>query len=203
MLILLCAVLAAGGTVTGKVTDPKGAPRAKVVVFIEGAPAPSPKVPAPTIKQKDLAFEPDLTVVPKGTTIEFPNEDKVFHNVFSLSEAARFDLGLYKSGSSKTVTFNKPGTIDIFCNIHPQMIAKVKVVDGPYFATTADDGTFRIEGVPEGTWTLVVWQPYGAESRQSVTIAAGAAREVAVQLEEGSRPRWHLKKDGTTYGRYK
>src|SRR4029078_815115 len=93
---------------------------------------PRPKTHA-IIKQREKQFEPPLTVVVKGTTIDFPNEDKIFHNVFSVSRAARFDLGLYKSGTAKSVEMKRAGVVDVYCNIHPDMIAKVKVLDNAYY----------------------------------------------------------------------
>lgn len=176
-----------------------------VVAYLEGVPesARARLLTKPRIRQKNLAFEPRLSVVPKGATVEFPNDDKVFHNVFSLSRAARFDLGLYKSGESKSVTFSRPGVVDVYCNIHPEMVAKIKVLDTPYYATTGRDGSFRIEGVPPGTYPLVLWQPHGEEIRTQVTVGVGKTARIARELEEGAATTTHLRKDGTPYGRYK
>jgi len=214
---LLCAVVAyadapkttpkgvVSGTVTIKRDGKEKKDRAGVVVYLEGVPnaLPGPLSIKPLIHQKDLAFSPEVSVVVKGTTIDFPNDDKVFHNVFSLSSVAKFDLGLYKSGESKSVTFNKAGVADIYCNIHPQMVAKVKVVDTTYYSLTKGDGAFKIDGVPAGTYPVVAWQPYGPEYRGSVTIKEGEAKTLAIELVEGERPSSHTKKDGTPYGQYK
>lgn len=197
-----------GGEVAGRVTVEKdGAPkkdRSGVVVYLEGA-AAGPAAPGPRaqIRQKDQQFTPGLTVVPRGTTVEFPNEDKIFHNVFSVSDVAKFDLGLYKSGESKAVTFKRAGTVDVYCNIHPNMVAKVKVVDSPHYAVTAADGSFTIEGVPAGTYGVVAWHPHGGEARGEVVVLAGQAASVALSVVEGKAQTQHLRKDGTPYGRYK
>ena len=115
-------------------------------------------------------------MVETGTTVEFPNDDRIFHNVFSLSQAAKFDLGLYKSGASKRVTFGAPGVVDVYCNIHPDMAATIKVVDSHHFAVTDADGRFRIEGVPAGTHRYVAWLRQGDEVRGAGDRTAGRAR---------------------------
>ncbi len=198
---------AEGGKVAGQVTvlqdgAPKG-DRSGVVVSIEGLPPRPPEGRRPQIKQKDQQFTPRLTVVEKGQTIEFPNEDKIFHNVFSVSDGAKFDLGLYKSGESKAVTFKRPGVVDVYCNIHPNMVAKVKVVDTSYYAVTGPDGRFTIADVPPGTYPVVAWQAAGPEWRGEVTVKTGETAAVAPTLVEGKVDTSHPRKDGTPYGRYK
>lgn len=195
------------GAVAGAVTILQdGAPKADrsgIAVYLEGAPGPSPAALSRAIHQRDLTFLPGVMVVTTGSTIEFPNDDKVFHNVFSVSSAARFDLGLYKSGTSKSVTLKRPGVVDVYCNIHPQMAARIKVLDTVHFAVTGPDGTFRIKGVPPGTWPVVAWQAYGDEQRGEVTVTAGGVAALELTLVEGKPPKRHLRKDGTPYGRYK
>lgn len=194
------------GAVTGTVTILlDGAPKAnrsEVVVYLEGVPGAA-RPESRTIHQKDLTFSPGLMVVVKGSTVEFPNDDKVFHNVFSVSKSAKFDLGLYKSGTSKSVTFKEAGVIDVYCNIHPQMAAKIKVVDSSYYAVTGADGTFKIKNVPPGTYPIVAWQAYGSEYRGEVKVTSGDAAAAQISLVEGEAPQRHLRKDGTPYGRYK
>ena len=196
-----------GGAVGGSVTILKdGAPKANksgVVVYIENVPGPLPALIKREIRQKNLTFSPGLMVIVKGTTVEFPNDDKVFHNVFSVSKAARFDLGLYKSGTTKAVTFKQAGVVDVYCNIHPQMVAKIKVLDTGYFAVTGADGTFRIKDIPPGTYPIVAWQANGEEYRGEVSVTAGAMVQLSLPLAEGKAPKTHLRKDGTPYGRYK
>jgi plastocyanin len=155
------------------------------------------------IHQRDLTFVPNVTVVTRGSSIDFPNDDKVFHNVFSLSESSKFDLGLYKSGDSRTITFTRPGVIDLYCNIHPDMMGTIKVIDSPYFAVTGADGKFRIDGISPGSHTLVAWQRLGAEYRGEVTVTPGAPATVTLELVETSASKRHLRKDGTPYGRYR
>jgi plastocyanin len=207
---MFTAAAAAGtGAVAGHVRITKNGgqkdDRSQVVVYMEGVPEPARGAAgsAPKIRQRDNAFSPGLLVVRRGDSVEFPNEDKVFHNVFSVSEAARFDLGLYKSGTSKVVTFREPGVVDVYCNIHPEMVAKILVVDTSHYAITGADGSFRIAGVPAGKYGIVAWQAHGEPRRGTVTVSPGATAEVTFELEEVESSRRHLRKDNTPYGRYK
>src|SRR5262249_8018276 len=191
--------LAGGARVTGQVSPP----RADVVVYLEGVPAKPTDEKREQIKQKDQQFSPRVVIVEKGQTVEFPNEDKIFHNVFSVTEGSKFDLGLYKSGESKAVTFKYAGVVDIYCNIHPNMVAKVKGVDSSIHALPGDDGRFTLADVPPGSYHVVAWQPYGAEWRGQVTVKPGATVELAIPLAPGKPQTGHMRKDGTPYGRYK
>jgi plastocyanin len=107
--------------------------------------------------QKNKTFVPHVLVVPVGTPVDFPNQDPFFHNVFSLFEGKRFDLGLYESGSSRTVVFNRVGISYIFCNIHPEMSAVVISLDTPYFGISDQKGMFVILDVPSGLYQVHVW----------------------------------------------
>jgi plastocyanin len=197
-----------GGVVKGTVNVlAKGGAKkdkGKVVVYLEDVPGkpPVPKDHA-TIRQREKQFEPPLTIVVKGTTIDFPNEDKIFHNVFSVSRPARFDLGLYKSGTAKSVEFKRAGTVDVYCNIHPDMIAKVKVLDNAYYTITGPAGEFKIENVPAGEYPIVAWLPSGDEARGKVTVKDGETAEVTLEVTEVAKKDTHTRKDGTPYGRYK
>jgi plastocyanin len=219
-IVALCASLlvepavaaARGGGVSGAVNvKAKGLfgtsskkDRSGVVVYLENVPGPPPARALQTAKlaQRDKQFVPRVIAVMKGAAVEFPNEDKMFHNVFSLSQAAKFDLGLYKSGSSKTVTFDRPGAVDVYCNIHPEMVATIKIVDSGWFAVTGPDGAFKLDDVPPGTYSIVGWIARGTEYHGTVTVKEGQTAQVQVEVvEDGGTPR-HLRKDGTPYGRY-
>ena len=184
-------------TITGK-KDGKG-----VVVYLENVPGTPPKAKNATIRQREKQFDPPLTIVVKGTTIDFPNEDKIFHNVFSVSRPARFDLGLYKSGTQKSVEMKRAGVVDVYCNIHPDMIARVKVLDNAFYTITGADGAFHFAGVPAGEYPIVAWLPSGGEARGKVTIAAGGAATVKLEVTAVATSTTHTRKDGTPYGRYK
>ena len=203
---------ARGGSVSGTVTvKAKGLfgtsnkkDRSGVVVYLENVPGPPPARALQTQKliQRDKQFTPRIIAVMKGAAVEFPNDDKMFHNVFSLSQAAKFDLGLYKSGTSKTVTLDRSGTVDIYCNIHPEMAATIKVLDSGWFVVTGADGNFHLDDVPPGTYPIVGWIARGTEYHGTITVREGQTATVALEvIEAGGTPR-HLRKDGTPYGRY-
>ena len=115
--------------------------------------------PAGTLRltQHNKSFEPHVLVVPVGAVVQFPNRDPFFHNVFSLFDGKRFDLGLYEAGSTRNVSFDRPGISYIFCNIHPEMSAVVIALDTPYFAVSNRRGEVVIPHVPTGRYTLHVW----------------------------------------------
>jgi plastocyanin len=192
------------GTVSVLVKGKAKGDKKGVVVYLENVPGtpPTPKNHA-VIRQREKQFEPPLTIVVRGTTVDFPNEDKIFHNVFSVSRPARFDLGLYKSGSMKSVEFKRPGTVDVYCNIHPEMVAKVKVLDNAYYTITAPNGTFAIDNVPPGEYPIVAWLPTGDEAKGTVVVKAGEAAQVKLDISEVAKKETHTRKDGTPYGRYK
>ncbi|NVB80305.1 MAG: methylamine utilization protein [Kofleriaceae bacterium] len=154
------------------------------------------------IRQHDLQFSPRVTVVVRGTTVEFPNDDKVFHNVFSASRAARFDLGLYRSGGVKSVELKREGVVDVFCNIHPEMSSRVLVVPTHHFAIADASGKFRIDGVPPGTYPVVAWHANGGEASGTVSVAAGRTATISLEVPKQDEPEEHKRKDGTPYLRY-
>ena len=109
------------------------------------------------VTQRDAIFRPHVLPVLAGTTVEWPNKDDIFHNVFSMSESNPFDLGLYKDPEVKKVQFKNPGRVDVFCSIHSQMSCVVLVLQNPFFAATDRSGRFRISNVPAGTYKLKAW----------------------------------------------
>jgi plastocyanin len=148
-----------------------------VVVWIVGLPvaeAPGRVV----LDQRNLTFLPHVLGVPVGTRVEMPNNDRVFHNVFSFKDGKRFDLGLYPVGTSKAVVFDQPGLSRIFCNIHPTMAAYVLAVDSTYVAVTGPDGRFTITGVPAGRHDYRAWRPGADTISGSVSVASGQPVEL-------------------------
>jgi plastocyanin len=152
-------------------------PAANVVVWVD---APSPAKASErkqVLDQRNLNFYPHVLVVQVGSTVEFPNHDRVFHNVFSFHDGRRFDLGLYPTGTARRITFDKPGLSMLFCNIHPQMSAYIMAVDSAYFAVSDDKGSFTIHDVPAGTHTYHAWRSGGA------MITGSAVADIATTLE--------------------
>jgi plastocyanin len=167
--VCLTAVQVSGAELAGT-TQVTGRPAENAVVWLEASGAPEVPVPKVVLDQRNLAFAPRVLVVRVGTTVEFPNNDKVFHNVFSFRDGKKFDLGMYPKGSMKLITFDKPGLARLFCNIHPNMAAYVMAVDSPYFAVSNDNGTFTIAGVPPGTYTYHAWRAGGQPLTGSVSV---------------------------------
>ena len=153
-----------------------------VVIFFSDLPAGKPAPMQASIAQKDEQFAPHLVAVTAGSTVAFPNEDPFFHNVFSLSRGAAFNLGRYPSGSSRSKTFNRAGIVKVFCEIHSHMSAVVRVFENAWFIVPNEDGTYAIDGVPSGDHTLVAWHERIGERRERVTIRAGAASQMNFTL---------------------
>jgi plastocyanin len=158
----------------------KGAPSsANVVVWLTPLqPDPHPAStghPGPfRLVQKDKMFTPHLLVVPAGSDVEFPNQDPFFHNVFSLFNGKRFDLGLYESGASRTVRFDREGISYIFCNIHPDMAAVVLALNTPYYAISNATGALMIANVPPGSYRLHLWSEAANPPDADKTVQVGA-----------------------------
>ncbi len=187
LLLASCLSGAQTETVAGKVViQQNGKPipsAAGAVVWLTPVKGEAPRPPEKVFRlvQKNKHFSPHLLVVPIGSAVLFPNEDPFFHNVFSVYEGTRFDLGLYESGSSKEVRFNRPGASYIFCNIHPEMSAVIMVMTTPYYATTNAAGDYSIEAVPPGDYEFSVWYESALpeqfkQLQRRVTIPATNAR---------------------------
>ncbi len=190
-------------TVTGRVAvvnaedaSPKQADPSNVVVWLTPVPEtgsgaeshPRPTEPARLrLLQKSKRFEPHVLAVRVGTSVEAPNLDPFFHNVFSLFNGKRFDLGLYEAGSTRTVKFDRPGVAYIFCNIHPQMSAVVVAVNTPYFTVSDNRGEINIPNVPSGRYRLDVWYEKALPEtlralRREITVGPDSASLGALRL---------------------
>jgi len=142
--------------------------------------------------QKDKQFSPHLLVVPTGTSVEFPNADPFFHNVFSLFNGKRFDLGLYESGTSRSVKFDREGVSYIFCNIHPEMGAVVMSLSTPYYAVSGRNGEVVIHGVQPGSYRLQVWSEQAKVSSpnnpRDVQISASTTNLGEIDMQTMASP---------------
>jgi plastocyanin len=157
----------------------------QAVVFIEPPPDRLDRAAEfrARMNQKNERFIPHLLAIPVGSVVDFPNDDRTYHNVFSLSKTKRFDLGRYAAGQSKAVRFDRPGIVRVFCEIHSHMNAFILVFDHRFFAVTDENGRFRIDRVPPGTYQVTAWYEGVAQQTQAVTVAPGAGAEVNFVLK--------------------
>ncbi|HIG39249.1 MAG: hypothetical protein ABGY96_16270 [bacterium] len=132
----------------------------------------SPHSP-PKISHKGSQFSPRVLPIVKNSAVDFYNDDNIFHNVFSLSIANTFDLGIYPQGSSKIVTFEKFGLVKIYCNIHPKMVASILVLNSPLYSLTDASGTYKIKGIPNGEYILSAWSELGGELSKKLYFQGG------------------------------
>lgn len=158
------------------------AERRRSVVYLEEGPRGAfDELPGgrARIDQIHEQFVPRLLAVTTGTTVDFPNNDRTYHNVFSLSKPRTFDLGRYAAGRSRSVRFDRPGIVRVFCDIHSHMSAWVLVFNHPFFAVTDDDGRYVIPNVPPGTYSMAVWHETLPLARKSIDVpASGGAIEI-------------------------
>ena len=164
---------------------------AYIVGPVAGAPATPPAEPPRMVQsgtrfflKRDGALLPPVLAVTVGTTVAFPNEDDTFHNVFSYSKAKRFDLGRYSKGETKSVQFDEPGLVKVFCEIHKVMRAAILVLENPFHTMVEKDGTFRIPDLPAGQYQLAVWQADVGEQRVAVDVPAQGTARVAITLSK-------------------
>jgi plastocyanin len=159
--------------------------RDRSVVYLDSAPRGAFEQPSPghaVMDQRNETFVPHLLAITVGTTVDFRNTDHIFHNVFSLSRVKPFDLGRYATGHSKPVRFDAPGVVRVFCEIHSHMNAFILVFSHPFFAVTDDDGNYRIENVPPGTYGVVAWNEGTASDPKPVTVTDGGVAELDFPL---------------------
>lgn len=215
---LTVAVLAQESSVTGRVNllrakSARSGDSAGIVIWLTPVPSRPTRAATndpgarqrPKIIQQNKRFETRVLAVEVGTIVDFPNHDPFFHNVFSMFDGKRFDLGLYEAGGTRSVRFDKPGVCFIFCNIHSQMSAAVVVVDTPYFVTLSTPGEFQIARIPPGPYQLGVWAERIAPealkqiSRQ-VTVEGPSTSLGVIRLQESdnSAPS-HTNKFGKAY----
>jgi plastocyanin len=167
----------------GKMHEP---PDRRSVVYLDPAPRAAFETreeTRPRMDQRDETFDPHVLPIVVGTTVDFPNNDHTYHNVFSLSKTRTFDLGRYAAGRSKSVRFDRPGIVRVFCDIHSHMSAFIIVFAHRYFSLADRDGSYRLENVPPGTYTVVAWNESApTESRRVVVPEAGGEVEANFAL---------------------
>jgi plastocyanin len=159
----------------------------RMVVILEEKAGEKAKIPikppiTAVLNQEGARFDPDLIAVPVGSTIEFPNSDPIFHNVFSLSKAQPFDLGYYPRGQSRSVKFTNPGIVQVYCHIHANMYAAIVVSASPWFEKPASDGSFSFSGVPAGRYRLLAWHKIAGLYKVDVEVPESGTAEVSVRV---------------------
>lgn len=172
----------------GMPREPEPTNRRRSVVYLETAPRgafDAREDPRARMDQRKEAFVPHVLAIVAGTTVDFPNNDVTFHNVFSLSKARTFDLGRYPAGRSRSVRFDRPGIVRVFCDIHSHMTAFILVFAHRHFAVTDAEGGYRLPNVPPGTYTVVAWNE--ATPPQSRTIEVPAGGDLTVDFTLGRR----------------
>ncbi len=162
------------------------------VVYIKGPiPGSKPSETPGVIRQKDATFIPHVLPIMAGTRVEWPNEDDIFHNVFSKSDASSFDLELYKKGDPpKVILFDKPGKVDVFCSIHAKMSCIVLVLENPCFAVTDSSGRYAITNVPPGTYQLVSWHERLPDKVTTITVKGDEDQKIDVTMGIENLPKY-------------
>ena len=166
------------GALTGRAVV-HGKPAADVVVWLDAPTAPRPREQRFVMHQRNMAFTPRVLVAPVGSTVDLPNNDRVFHNVFSFTNGKPFDLGLYPTGASKRITLDRAAVNRLYCNIHPHMAAYIVAVDTPYYASSDRAGAFVIRDVPAGRYTYHAWRSGAETLTATILVGEGAPLEIA------------------------
>ena len=203
-MLVAAALPATAGTIAGRVSvlDRGGRPASdltNVVVYVDGVKV-KPRPATAKVSMKGKQFLPHVVAVPVGGTVEFPNDDPIFHNVFSVSGENRFDLALYKRPKTGAQTFHHPGVVKVYCNIHPQMSAVVVVRDNPFFTKVSPDGSFAIENVPAGRHVVKAWHERAGESSAEVAVPEHGSVSASLALDASKHKRvQHKNKFGKDY----
>lgn len=184
-LLLAVAPAAEAVAVTGRVrvTGRSAQADAVTIVYAEPLDRALAQPGTYTISQRDKIFSPRVLPVSAGSTVQFPNDDLIFHNVFSLSRPGPFDLGLYRAGATKSRVFMAPSAYRIFCNIHPQMTAIVLVLPTPHFTEADTAGVYQLD-LPAGRYRITVWSERSDPSSQEVTVGTGPVMAPELSLNE-------------------
>jgi len=169
----------------GSAAERDAADRLRSVVYLDSAPRRAFEQSEPAravMDQRNETFVPHVLAITTGTTVDFPNSDSIYHNVFSLSKTRPFDLGRYAAGKSQSVRFDRPGIVRVFCEIHSHMSAFILVFNHPFFAVTDTDGRYRLENVPPGNYSVVAWNEGLASEPKPVVVPEGATSELDFAL---------------------
>jgi plastocyanin len=179
-LLVSSAAVAAGGSVTGKVSATPEKYLKDTIVYLKGAPADAtPKTHS--MDQKGMEFRPHVVIAQVGDSVKFLNSDGVDHNVYS-PDGEAYNLGMFPKGQSRDHVFSKPGVYTQLCSVHPEMLAYIFVGQNRFAAAVEKDGTFKIDGVPPGSYQVAVWNPKLKAEESKVTVEAGKPAQVEIAL---------------------
>jgi plastocyanin len=206
-LFALAALPLAAASVTGKVSfvtkRGQNPVPSETLVWIEPLTARQARVTprAFQITTRNKTLVPHVLAIPVGSTVVFPNDDPISHNLFSLSSNNAFDLGLYRKGAGKSQKFETPGIVNVYCNVHPNMSAVIHVMATPYFAFADANGSFAVANVPPGKYRLVAWNEQGGQNEAPVEISGPSAPPaIALTLDSRNyRLTQHMDKAGKPY----
>lgn len=199
---LLIAQAAWGGAIEGRVSGGGSTDQSNFVVSVEDIQDPllASKEPAAIkeMDQKRLRFVPHVLAILAGTTVDFPNDDPVSHNVFSISDTKRFNLGLYGRGMKRSIRFDQPGVVELLCNVHMEMSGYIVVLRNPYFALTGRDGAYRIASVPAGRRRVRCWHEKLQAQEKEINVPSEGV--VSLNFDMSSSPR--ERKNPATTGKF-
>lgn len=153
-----------------------------VILWLEGGSATPSQPVSLSIEQRASRFQPDLVVIPVGSTVQFPNADPIFHNVFSLSKTQPFDLGFYPRGQTRSVKFNRPGIVQVYCHIHANMYAAIVVTSSPWYGRPSADGTYNWNNVPAGRYKLSAWHKAAGLHRVDVNVTDSGPIDATIRI---------------------
>jgi plastocyanin len=154
----------------------------RLVVVLEGGSSQAKPPETVVINQRNMRFDPDLVIVPTGSTVQFPNADPIFHNIFSLSKSQPFDLGFYPQGQSRTVKFNRNGIVQVYCHIHANMYAAIVVTSSPWYARPSEDGSFSWTNVPAGHYRLTAWHKIAGLFKTEIDVPESGKVDATIRI---------------------
>ena len=196
LFFIACFTSLAAAVTSVEVVDAKGAPVENAVLsfYPVSGKAPPLSVKTVTVDQVDKEFLPEVTVVPMGTPVFFPNSDNIRHQLYSLSKAKNFEIPLYSGTPSTPIVFDKPGVVTLGCNIHDWMLAYIYVADTPYFVKTDSGGKARIEGLKDEEYTMTVWHPRMKAAVKDTAKTVSANGGAAIRIELALKPDWRIRR---------
>jgi plastocyanin len=206
-LFMIAALPLAAANVTGKIAfvtkRGQNPVPAETLVWVEPVSGRAPRVAPATfqITTRNKTLVPHVLAIPVGSTVTFPNDDPISHNLFSLSSGNAFDLGLYRKGAGKSQKFETPGIVNVYCNVHPNMSAVIHVMATPYFAFADEKGNFSVPNVPSGKYRLVAWNEQGGQNEVPLEIT-GSSLPAVISMTLDSRnyrATQHMDKAGKPY----